>query len=514
MRDEAPPPAQPLGSGLIRHTAWNGVAQLLPSIVGVVLTPVFVHRLGLEAYGVWALTLAVLGVLTSVDGGVGASLVRFFGSHRATQNPRAAAQLFVVALAIATGIGTFSTAVTFAAADWAVEVVNIPPQLVSDAALALRLVGPLVGLALVANVPLALLQAHDRFRAISLITTAATAAYAGAAAMLLVRDPAVRSLLIAFGLRFVVVAVLGTVCARRHLAARRPFFPSRGPILELLRYSASLQVSALLGLVNSQVDALIIAAFLPVRYVGIYAVGFQAAWTARGIALWAMAPVASRLFVDFGLGGREAACRSFLGLNAAWQQTVTVFEVIVAAAIFFAVPVWVGSPILAAAWVAAGLSIGYSVNITTAVASSYVRAIGRPKIETLYAAVSVAVNVVLTIPFALMWGIYGVVAATAIGTVVGTATLPWFGRRSGVPELSRMISDLPVAKLGGAVVLTLAGELLLPYLITVTGFARLLVVAAPPIVAFCVVVGRRSSVLVSLAGFSDRGADAALPRRT
>lgn len=508
MTDEAPPP---LGGILIRHTVWNGVAQLLPSIVGIALTPVFVHRLGLEAYGVWALTLALLGVLTSVDGGVGGSLVRFFGSHRATQNPVAAAQLVVVAVAIAAGVGMFSSAITFAAASWVVDVVNIPPRLVSDAVLAFRLVGPLVGLALVANVPLALLQAHDRFRTLSLITTVATAIYAGVAAILLVRDPTVRSLLTALGLRFVAMAIMAAVSARRHLAAPRPFLPSRASVQELGRYSASVQVSALLGLVNSQVDALVIAAFLPVRYVGIYAIGFQAAWTARGIALWAMAPVASRLFVDFGLGGRDTARRSFLRLNAAWQQTVTIFGVIVAAAIFFAVPVWVGQPILPAAWVAAGLSIGYAVNITTAVASSYVRAIGRPQIETLYAGVAVAVNVLLTVPLAVLWGIYGVVAGTAAGTIVGTTALPWLGRRLGVPELGHMFSALPLVKVAIAVGITLAGELAFARYIAVAGLPRLLVIAVPPIVALWVVVGKQLSALIAIAGVSRPCPDGTLP---
>ena len=65
-----------LRSELTSHVGFNGLAQIAPMAVTLVLTPLLLDRLGLDRYGIWALAVVVLSTLTALDGGIAASLAR------------------------------------------------------------------------------------------------------------------------------------------------------------------------------------------------------------------------------------------------------------------------------------------------------------------------------------------------------------------------------------------------------------------------------------------------------
>jgi O-antigen/teichoic acid export membrane protein len=492
---------------------WTGVSQLAPSVVGLLLTPVFLARLGVDAYGIWALALSMLTVMGAVDGGVGTALVRFFGMHRVRGDRLASTQLAVTSIGFSILVGVVATVFTTTLGPAIVDLLHVPAGLVDDAGAAVALTGPLVGLAFLSNVPMAVLQAHERFRTMSIINSVATVLYAVSGLALTAHAASPRALLLALSVRLLAVTAGGFACSFRVLRFHGRLVLPIAAVRELLRYAWPLQASALLGLVNSQVDAFIVALLLPVRFVGLYAIGFQAAWTARGVALWAMPPVATRLYVAFGEGGRDGAELAFIALNRWWQETVTVLGVVLASSIWFAVPIWVGQPIRSAAFVALGLSVGYAVNITTAAATSYVRAIGHPEVEARYAAVAVVINIVLTVPGALLWGIYGVVAGTVVGTILGTLALPGIARRAGLPEVRKMVTDVPWRRVTIAVALTVTGDLLL-FAVVEGRFARAVLLVVAPLVALLVTVVAPQGGVRQMLRVSAPPADGTLPRGT
>lgn len=502
-----------LRSAIVRRSLWNAAGQVVPPTVALLLTPFLIANLGLDRYGICALVLTIMTVAVSLDGGLGQSVGRFFGTYRATGNNEAAFRLF--ASAVLAG-GAFAVAVSIAlhlAAEPLANAAHIPSELIVDAAAALRWTGPLVGLAFLSNLPLAVLQAHDRFAALSGLTGLTSGVYGIAAAVLVLREPSVASVLQAVGLRLILSLVGGVALIWRHLERGSVLIDAR-TAREVGSYSARVQASSLLALVNGQVDALVIAALLPVRFVGLYAAGYQAAWTLRGIALWAMPPVATSLFTAYGEGGAAEARRRFLRLNAAWQQTVTVGFAIVAAGVGFLVPGWLGPGHSTAAWVAALLALGYAVNLTTAVATNYVRAVGRPGIETRYAMASVGLNLVLTIPAGITFGLYGILGATVAGTVVGTLLFPVFGSRASMSELWQMLERVPRVRTAAYVTAVLGVETAIAAS-GLQGRVRL-VAAAVPIVLLAMHALSGSSVRVfapTHEPVSGVGDDAALPGR-
>ena len=78
---------------LARHTAYNGFAQFLPQLVGLVTIPFLLGALGVGAYGVWALVNTLVVVFVSLDGGISVSAQRFYALYAAQRTDDLAVRL-------------------------------------------------------------------------------------------------------------------------------------------------------------------------------------------------------------------------------------------------------------------------------------------------------------------------------------------------------------------------------------------------------------------------------------
>ncbi len=82
--------------GLVRRllggTGWQALAQMLPLVFNLALTPFVIHGLGVGIYGIFLLVMVIQQFIGSVDGGVGPSARRYFGMY-AGRGDRAATSL-------------------------------------------------------------------------------------------------------------------------------------------------------------------------------------------------------------------------------------------------------------------------------------------------------------------------------------------------------------------------------------------------------------------------------------
>src|SRR5919202_791743 len=61
---------------MVSGVFWNALGRGLPLLLALLLTPVLVHQLGLERWGLFTLALAMVGVFGIFDFGVGQALTR------------------------------------------------------------------------------------------------------------------------------------------------------------------------------------------------------------------------------------------------------------------------------------------------------------------------------------------------------------------------------------------------------------------------------------------------------
>ncbi|MFJ3669980.1 lipopolysaccharide biosynthesis protein [Streptomyces sp. NPDC090106] len=457
VRTAADAPAR----SLFPAVGFSALAQAAPLLTNLVLTPYLIAALGLDRFGVWSLILVLLATLTVLDGGIGASLARFHARFAARGDREGAGRLVVASLAVFVLLGGLVTLLCLAFTPALTVALDVPVRLRGEAGRLLLALGPLLTLALASNSAVALLQAHGRFRTLAGISAGSCLTYAVAVTTLVGHGSDLPLLAYLAAGRYLLVTLAALAAGARHLSVRRPLLPSRAERRDFGGYAARMQMSGFTVFLNGEIDALVIAALLPVRYVGVYAAGYQAATALRSLPLYAFPPLLTRMTHTYARHGLPGAVGEFQLLQARWLPSVLTYGVVTTAAAGLAVQIWLGPELALSGAVAAVLLAGYAVQVAfTGVRTCFVRAIGRPGHETRYSWFSTAVNLALTVPLTLLFGVVGVVLATALGLMAGSLYFTVLCRRlAGLRDRRLPHRWLPATLL--ATVVAVAGDLLI-----------------------------------------------------
>jgi O-antigen/teichoic acid export membrane protein len=427
-------------------------------------------------YGLYALANLTLSVLQNIDGGLQATASRYLGisagrGDRALQS-RQLVTLALLALAITGVIGV----AMFVAAPTLCSLITVPHGKKGAAIFAARCVALILPLGAQQAVFTAVLQSHARFGVVSALTIASRAGYV-LAVVVAANGPTSFQILMALAVaQQLALLVLSAPLALRYVAWPSVGLLSRREIRAILAYAARVQAAGVGAIINLQIDGLIIAAILPVRYVGLYGAGALVATQIRTLPLNAAQPLMTRLGQVHGACGGQATAREFQRLQNAWVLLVTGFASVLLGASAFQIQAWLGPHFLAAGIVCVLLMIGNAVNLLTAVMTIYLQVIGRPEIEVRYGAISSISNVALTVSAAVL-GFYAVVGATAVGQVLGSLALLPLARRALSANLPSFVHPHLLVPAGVAAALTAGIAWGLLHLISFTGPVALLVVS-------------------------------------
>ncbi|WDV55944.1 polysaccharide biosynthesis C-terminal domain-containing protein [Streptomyces coeruleorubidus] len=466
----------PLARRLFSGMGFSALAQAAPLLTNLALTPYLIGQLGLDRFGVWSLILVFLATLAVLDGGVGASLARFHAYHGARGDREGTGRLVVGSLTVFVGLGALVTGLGALLAPVVVSALDVPPHLSGEAEQLLLALGPLLTLALAANSAIALLQANARFAGLAAVSGGSCLVYAVAVVTLIGSGPDLPLLALLTAGRYLLTTVGGLWLGARHIRIRRPLMPRSAERREFVGYASRMQLSGFTVFLNGEVDAVVIAALLPVRYVGIFAVGYQAATALRSLPLYAFPPILTRMTHVYARHQLPGAVREFHAMQFRWLPAVLTYGAVTTAAVGLAVEVWVGPELALSGAVAAVLLAGYAVQVAcTGMRTCFVRAIGRPGLETRYSWFSTAVNLALTVPLTIAFGVVGVVLATSVGIMAGSLYFVVLCRRladlreqhlpkrwvpaTALAVITAVLGDLLVLQLGwhGALPLLLAG---------------------------------------------------------
>jgi len=191
-------------------------------------------------------------------------------------------------------------------------------------------------------------------------------------------------------------------------------------------------------------------------------------------------------------------------LQSRWLPVSLTYGVITATAVPFIIVAWVGHQFLLSGAVASLLLVACTVHVAfTAMRTCFVRAVGRPGLETRYAWLATVLNTCLTAVLAVPFGVMGVVAGTALGLIGGSLYFIALCRRAaGLREARLPMRWYPVTVAGGVV--TLGGELLVRW-VGASGVGGLLLACLPVLAGLGVVA---PLLLRGLSGSSHRPRDA------
>jgi O-antigen/teichoic acid export membrane protein len=403
---------------LFKNTLAQSGSMLLGYLFSFLLAPLIIARLGLDAFGVWAVTGAFATYAGLLDLGIGRSLARFIAVFEAEQREERIRQCVALGLISVSIVGlTAALAVSLLAPVLSdklgiLSVGEMRVVALSSVAIwtcngyqgvlravgigKLRMIPPNVADAVGVSINFALSVA-----ALIASTSLVVYALANAAAALL--------------------AIVPAFLAMRYLW-RRPFLapPSRELVKEVLLFGVKNQVGWLADLVNFQTDKVVIAIVVGIRAAAVYEIASRVVMAVRSAAILtvsAIIPTAASRIVSEGRQVIGDMYRRYTLRSSAIAFPLFVFASVSAP---FLLVAWLGDAPGDAELLVPFLTLPYLVNITTGVGSTIAIGAGHPGMPSANSILIAVLNVILTVALAPSLGLWGVAAGTFLAVTLGS----------------------------------------------------------------------------------------------
>jgi O-antigen/teichoic acid export membrane protein len=459
---------------------WNALTQLSPVAVNLVLTPFVIHRLGIDRWGLFALTVTITSFLSSFDGGLGSSTQRYFSIY-AGKDDRISTTRLLVTLVI--GIAGFTAA--FVSLCWflaphLILLFNVPRSLDAEGAYLLRALIVLVGASFIHNLFQGLLYSRRRYALVNLTQTACNGVWAVGLFLAVDTGGNLRQVAWVFIAQQALAIAMLIPAGTRYLTSRDFHLLSRSELKAFLGFSSRVQMTSLSTVVNNQMDAFVIAAVLPIRIVAFYNTGSNFAFQLRTVLSNGLGPASNVLGNEMGAHGQDRMRLEFRRVLRLWVVIVCGWTAAGIGAAYFGIVAWLGPQFRLGGQVAVLLTAGYAFTLFAGMYQLYASIQGRPGLLTRSALLTVAVNTVLTIPLVFV-GPLGVVAATAFSAMSGCLYLQRILHRHLDADMPTFAEFVPIVPVGLCIGVTVALEFLIrPY--TGSGALGLLSCSLPAVV--------------------------------
>lgn len=397
---------------LVTGTLAQQAAQAVSVISSLVVATALGRTLSLAEFGVWGLTLSLVGYLSFVQGGLAAAAVREISRAR---SDIARDRAFTTAFIMRAVAGLLIGAVLALGGLALLTIFNLPPGLRDQAKAGVLVLGAIMAAGSPAQAFRDVLEGTQRFALFALAQAAAGLAYAGTMLVLvLVVEPPLWVLIATSGL---LPAGIGLMCAGVVFALRLPFRMRPG-VLErryvrrFATFSGSMLVIGVTEVVIFQLDRAVLAAFHSAATVGLYEAAVRPSNLMRmfqgalGITVF---PASASFLADRDTARlRQLLLRGTRYVLAA-TAPVSVVLIVLSAPIL---DVWLGAHFREAAPAMSILVGSWLLNSGVAVSASMVLAVGRVKALIAYTSGAALLNLCLSLALTPALGLEGV----AIGT--------------------------------------------------------------------------------------------------
>ncbi len=473
---------------LLRGGSWNSLGQLSPLVVNLVLTPFVINGLGVDRYGLFMLISIIGAFMGSFDGGLGSSAGRYFTVYAGTGDRDATTRLLATLVLVVSSIGAVVFAVFFLTAPLLMRAFDIPGQLRGEGIFLLRTLSVLVIFGLLRSLFSGVLAAHHRFAYTSLVNLALYLVYAIAAYVSIEFGYGLRGIGVGLMAQSMLATLLIIPATLRYLSRPGLGLLPRRELLAFLRFSANVQLVGLVNLVNQEADSLITGVFLPIRYVGYLSAGASFATQIRGIPLNALVPLQSILGRQFGELGEDRARAEFHRMQRLWVTFATGWSMVGVPAAYFGIAAWLGPDYQLSGLVAAVVIFGNMFDLMTRATTVWCTVVGRPQLHARYSAVTVGLNLLLTLILIHPFGVVGVVAATATAQALGSLFLLRLTHRGLDHPVRSFLREVPLLSGLVAFALSWAAEVTVQPIVPRGALGLLLcgAVAAPALAVFAV----------------------------
>jgi len=403
---------------LFKNTLAQSGSLLVGYLFSFLLAPIMISRLGLDKFGIWAVTGAFATYAGLLDLGIGRSLARFVAVFDADGDEEKIRQSLGLGLLAVTVVGAGALAVVALVAPLMADTLGVVSggelRIIAMAAVGIWTFngydGALsaVGIGLRRMVPPNVAQTINvsvnfafSLTALTISSSLVFYALANAAAAL--------------------VAVVPAFFAMRYLwPAPHAALPDRELVKEVLGFSIKNQVGWIADLVNFQTDKVVIAFVVDVRAAAIYEISSRVVMGVRSAAILtvsALIPTAAARIVSEGKHVVGEMYRRYTLRSC--SIAFPLFMLVCVSAPFLLVA-WLGDAPGDSELLVPFLTLAYAANLTTGVGSTIAIGAGNPGMVSVNSVLIAVLNVILTLALAPLFGVWGVVGGTFLALLIGS----------------------------------------------------------------------------------------------
>jgi O-antigen/teichoic acid export membrane protein len=412
----------------IGNASIGTVLQFSSAFITLTVAPYALWKIGLEAYGLWALLTTLTRYVLLADFGIGPSITRHVAQY--------AVQKDSAAVRSATTIGTLYyllmafpvLLLAIFAAPTYLQTLHLSPAfaVTAEPLLLLFVLASMASLILWSSQS-ATLSGLGQFGNCALVNGIASLAYTIAAFLFLSLNLGAKGLIFATLTQSLVAGTLG------HLRLLRlnggiyiaPWKIEKRILRELITFGAWSQIGTISNLLIYDSPGLIVGSILGIRAVGVLDIGVRLARAIRAIAFnfsGALLPTMSSRHAASGADGVLSLLPHLLRTAAIIAFSATGLLI---AASPIVLPLWLGTRVLdfqLVEIVIAGVSITYTIEMLVSVVATSVRGSGLPWLEAWYTVTYATSNLLLLFFLTPRFGLIGTVSAALISVTLAAIT--------------------------------------------------------------------------------------------
>lgn len=475
---------------LLTNTAVAYAATLVAYAVGLVAAPYFIHSLGPSAYGIATLidVFAISGWASLFEIGIQASTVRLVAESSAKEDWDEASRIVSTSLALYLGIGVVAATLLLVASSWLAEgALNVPDEYADALVTTLRVLAVALALQFPGLAIAAAVEGTQRNDLIILVRLCMTLVATGVAVVLIASGMGLLAYMLVVTLAPVagIFVLLAFVLRYRSMIRIGLSGVSRRVARKLLGISVMVFFMRIGSLVFMNSDKIVIGAILTSTALTQYAIAaklYAVVYTAGILMNSAVLSASSHYFAI----GDTARLQSLFLRGTKYALAISVP---LAAALFAIAPelcaAWVGDAYRSSGRTTQIWLVSIVVTSLLGVGSIMMLSLNRLWPALWLALGSAALNIAVSIPGAMLWGVDGVIIGTTVAWMaVGVPFMTYLLRTLGIgwDRFTRevLLTTFPWAALAG--VLAFGGlelldvERLVPLLLltaAAVGFASL-----------------------------------------
>ncbi|NOZ68895.1 MAG: polysaccharide biosynthesis protein [Deferribacteres bacterium] len=414
---------------IIRNTFFNIIGRLWGILAALLLTPYIIERIGIERYGIWAITGVVTGYFGLLDFGIGTSFVKYMAEHYTIRDFRKINEVVNTGFVFYSVVAVLIILPAYYLVGPLVSVFNIPHDLRGEAEFVF-LLGIILFAVSGAMSPFAAVQGGlQRMDITNKAAIGVSAAGIIGTVAFLEAGWGLPGLMINNAIMLAVSSIVNICIAFRILPELKfnPMLSSPDMFRRLAGFGVRMQIARIASMVSVNMDKLLIGYFLSIGLVAFYQLGSSIVEKTKSVALLFLSALVPAFSEIDASGGREKLIEGYLrGTKYLALISVPLFVFVIISAPQI-MKVWMGDGYEKSAWIIRIIGAGWLCAVLAGVRGAVVQAIARPGMEMRAGLVAVALNLPLSIIFITHFGFMGVAFGTLIAlffsAVYGFVTL-------------------------------------------------------------------------------------------